>query len=134
VAGATTRQRSFRGLGALALLATAVVGCGPSEEKREAQSVLTAIDKVRKADHPGRAPLLTELDQLKIKGSQAEQARAACSAAYRALDDAEAMTAKVEKEVAAHTSAGVKPPSELLTRLEEAQKLLDGSEAKMPAC
>ncbi len=109
-------------------------GCGPSEERREARSVLTAIDKVRKAEHSGRSALLAELEKLPVKGAQASQARTSCATAYQALDDAEALTAKVEKEVAAHVSAGVTPPTELLTRLEEAQKLLDGSEAKMPAC
>ncbi len=108
--------------------------CGPSEEKREAQAVQAAINRVRKADHPGRAPVLVELEQLTAKGLQAEQARAACAIAFRALEDAETLTAKVEKEVAAHSSAGIAPPADLLTRLEEAQKLLDGSEAKMPAC
>ena len=93
-----------------------------------------AIDRVRKADHLGRASLLAKLEQLDAKGLQAEQARAACATAFRALEDAETLTAKVEKEVAAHSSAGITPPAELLTRLEEAQKLLDSSEAKMPAC
>ncbi|MBW2454913.1 MAG: hypothetical protein JRI68_10395 [Deltaproteobacteria bacterium] len=135
VAAAPRHQAILRcHLALLLALAGACWGCGPSEEKREAQAVLTAIDKVRKAEHRGRAPLLAELDKLQIKGSQAVQARTTCATAYRALDDAEAVTAKAEKEVAAHISAGVEPPTELLTRLEEVQKLLDGSEAQMPAC
>ncbi len=119
---------------ALPLILSCWPGCGPSEEKREAQALLAAVDRVRRADHRDRAPVLIELEQLKAKGSQAEQARAACAIAFRALEDAETLTAKVEKEVTAHTSAGLVPPTELLTRLQEAQKLLDASEAKMPAC
>jgi hypothetical protein len=130
----TTRTASARLWLALPLLITCWPGCGPSEEKREAQAVQAAIARVRKADHRGRGPLLVALEQLTVKGAQAERARAACATAFRALEDAETLTAKVEKEVAAHTAAGVTPPTELLTRLQQVQKMLDGSEAKMPAC
>ena len=102
------------------IVVRAVVIDGPGHE-REAQAVQAAIDRVRKADHRGRAPVLAELEQLNAKGQSAEQARAACAAAFRALEEAETLTAKVEKEVAAHTAAGVVPPTKLLTRLEEAQ-------------
>jgi len=118
----------------VAVLASGIAACGPSEEQREAARVLAAVDALRQAEHRVRAAKITALERLAPHTPRAAAVRSACLDAYRALDRAEALTDAVEAEVKAHTAAGIPPPDELLTRLGRAQTKLDAAEATMPAC
>jgi hypothetical protein len=118
----------------LLVLAPLLVGCGPSAERREAERITVAIDKLRKAEHADREPLLNALEKDHAEHELAERARASCAKAFRALHDAKNKVAEVEQALAAHQKKGEVPPAELLQTLETAQKMLDEANAAMPAC
>jgi hypothetical protein len=130
------RAARLRWLAALALpiVVVAIGACGPSAERREAERIAAAVDKLRAAEHAERGPLLDRLEKDHADSELAERARLDCTKAFRALHDAKEKVAEVERAVAAHSKKGTVPPAELLQTLETAQKMLDEANGAMPAC
>lgn len=114
-----------------ALLAPA---CGPSRERVEAERILVLLDKLRMAEHEARGPLLAEIEKDHATGEAAERARSSCAAAFRALHDAQAAIAEVEKSVDDSKKAGTVPDAALLGKLDDAQRRLGEANAQMPTC
>jgi hypothetical protein len=116
----------------LALLCS--IGCGPSEQRREAEHMLTAIDKLRNAAHEERAPMLASLDKERPNTAEAELARHRCHLAFSAMHAGRNMVQEVEAKMAAHKKAGTTPEPALLVTLNEAQSKVGQANERMPAC
>jgi len=110
-----------------------VAGCGPSQEKVEADRVLHAINKLR--DSPpeslsGREALLTELERTPATSPPAIKARDACAHAYRLLVDGKKLSERVAKQLADPKTLTL----EVGRDLADAETKIAESAASMPAC
>ena len=80
------------------LFVLAVASCGPSVEKREAQLVAVAIDRLRQATGPQRVVELEALITMKLTSPAAKKAQTECHGAYKLLHDATAMIESLEEQ------------------------------------
>jgi hypothetical protein len=119
---------------ALALnLGLQAAGCGPSQEKLEADRVTRAIDVLRDAPPEplsAREALVTDLERQQASFPLAIQARDACARAYRLLIEGKALQASVTKALATPGGATI----DTLRDLAGADAKIKESAAAMPEC
>jgi uncharacterized caspase-like protein len=113
------------------ILALASLAACPSAEKREAERIVAAIERVRMAQPDGRGPLLEALEKERADAALAETARSRCAAAYRAMHEARAAMASIEERMASKEGDEA---LRLLADLDAAQAKLTEAEKEMPGC
>ncbi len=117
-----------------ALLAFALAGCGRSPESIEAERVLHSIDVLRNAPAgtvQGRLDLVLALEKEPAAGPLAKEARDRCAEAYRLLEEATALEAKIRKQLG---DPDAPPPPSVVGDLAEAEAKVKQSKAEMPDC
>jgi hypothetical protein len=128
---ALTTTATTAAIGALTMAGAS--GCGPSQEKIEANRVLTAIDRVRDApvEPPSaREAPLTELERVQASSPPAVKARDACAKAFRLLVDGKKLSDRVAKQLADPRTLTLQVAQELA----DAEAKIEESAASMPAC
>ncbi len=132
-----TRLRRMGGsVVALSLLLALSTGCAPG--KREAASLVAAVDRYRKAEMAVKGPLATAIDSVECSAAEVCAAKAACSASADPTAKGAALKAQVESSLA-DLHAGRITQEEAASRgleakLDLAAKLLDEGHAKLSAC
>jgi hypothetical protein len=121
---------------ALAVLVAATTSCAPG--KREAASLVEAVDRYRRAEMASKGPLADALDAVPCTVTEVCAAKTACIAASRPTAEGVALKAEVETSLAA-LHAGKITQEEAASRnlpakLGRAGLLLDEGYAKLPAC
>jgi hypothetical protein len=120
-------------LGMLGAMAMGVSACGPSQERVEADRVITAINRLRDAPPEplaSREALLAELERVSATSPPAAKARDACARAYRLLIEGKRLTEKVAEQLADPKSLTLEVGRELAL----AESKITESAAAMPAC
>jgi hypothetical protein len=128
-------RRALFPLGAALAVAAllAVVACGPSAEKLEAERVLRAIDVLRDAPSEpsaAREALVTALEREQATFPAAVRARDTCAKAYRLLIEGKALQAKVGKGLSEPGGA----TADVLRDFLAAESKITESAATMPQC
>jgi hypothetical protein len=114
-------------------LALQCVGCGPSQEKLEADRVIRAIDVLRDAPAEplsARAALVTDLERQQASFPLAIEARDTCARAYRLLIEGKTLQASVTKALATPEGATIDTLRDLVT----ADAKIKESAWAMPDC
>jgi hypothetical protein len=127
---------TFR-LASLALVAAALAGC-TGAGKREAASLVSAVDAYRHAPGPAKVQRGKAVGEVECSEAKVCEAKTACVAAIeptvRALalkDEVAARVGELEKGTLAKDS----PEAQALPgKLDEAERLLQDGRAKMQAC
>jgi hypothetical protein len=119
----------------LGLLLTAT-SC--SSAKREAASLVAAVDRYRKAEMPGKGPLADAIAAVVCGAPEVCAAKEACVASARPTAEGVALKAEVE-EALAELHAGKMTQEQAASRnlapkLDRATQLLDEGHARLPAC
>ena len=122
---------------ALALCLAMSVGCDGST-KREAASVVAAVDQFRRADNAAHRSRVEALRALRCSAADVCRARDLCLASAEPTGQALALKAEVEGALARVERGELAPTSPeakaLPAKLDEAQALLDRGHEALGAC
>lgn len=122
------------------LLGPALVVCSgcESSERREANSVVTAITRFRHADHASTPAAVEALKATPCSVVEVCQARDTCLAAGESTSKALMLKSEVERALAKIEKGELAPDSVeakgLATKLDEAETLLKKGHESLPAC
>jgi hypothetical protein len=118
-------------------LVVVVVGC-ESADRREANSVVTAITRFRQADNASTPSAVEALKSTPCSVTEVCKAKDACVAAGEATAKALTLKSNVERSLAKIEKGEMAPDSPeakaLATKLDEAETLLKQGHESLPAC
>ncbi len=129
---------SARRLVALAVLTvlSALPACSPA--KREAASLVSAVDRYRRAENVAKPTQAAVLERVACTDRDVCDAREACLASSRPTSRGLILKSEVEAALAnlhaGTLAAGDATARELPSKLDEAQRLLDEGHASLSAC
>ncbi len=103
------------------LVLVLLLGCG--QDKRHAEHVLAAIERLREgepSDPAAREPNVAALEAMTSDVPVAEKARAACATAFRALSSAQALVQRTKDDPArAHLDEALEQVKKARTAIED---------------
>jgi hypothetical protein len=106
--------------------------------KREAASLVAAVDRYRKAEMAGKGPLADAIAAVECSAPEVCAAKEACVASARPTAEGVALKAQVEAALAElHADKLTQEEAasrNLAQKLDRASQLLDDGHAKLPAC
>ena len=121
----------------VALLALATVACAGSS-KREAATLIAAVDRYRSADNASKARLTQSVADVACTDAQVCDAKRACLEAIdpttRALRLKDEVTLRLSDIEGKRLAADAPEAQALPDKLDEAARLLTEGRAKMPDC
>ncbi len=132
------RCESGRNVGLAMIVSLAITGSACGVERREAASLIEAVDRYRRADIAAKAPLADALARVPCTAVDVCHARDACLAAARPTVQGAVLKREVEASLA-ELRAGKITREEaggraLPQKLDDAARLLEDGRAKIGAC
>ena len=128
--------RSWWIVTALCLVLPAAPACSPG--KREAASLVAAVDRYRRAEMNAKGPLADLIEVAPCTDTEVCAAKAACVASARPTAKGSALKAEVESSLAdlhaGKLTQAQASSRDLGAKLDEASRLLDEGHAKLSAC
>ena len=123
-------------LGALLVASASLAACSPA--KREAASLVSAVDRYRRAENANKPALAGVLETVACTDREVCEARDACLATSRPTTKGLLLKHEVESALsdlhAGRLSADQAGARALPSKLDEAQRLLDEGHASLSAC
>jgi hypothetical protein len=120
----------------LLLASVAVAACASG--RREAASLVEAVDRYRRAEMNAKGPLADAIDAVPCSDGEVCAAKAACVAAARPTVRGAALKREVESSLAelrvGRLTQGQANAERLPEKLDEASRLLDEGRVKLPVC
>ncbi len=108
---------------------SALLSCGQSSERRNAQQVLAQVERMRQANPEQRLPQIEKLERMRVEAERARMAKSSCARAYRALYEGN----KLADDLKTKVKAG-RVDEQIAKQLTKAERRLSAAQKDVEHC